>query len=145
MAAGPVHKTNKFQLYLFPESFRLKELAVMYAAGIMYAIIVRIIKHFIIRHKQRLIAPVWYAAVDGDVADAAALAFFLSTVWICEITKFGIEITKFGIEITNFGIEITNFGIEITNFGIVTMWLATSPNVDSYCGRWPVSELNIVW
>ena len=57
MAAGPVHKYNKFELYLFPESFRLKELAVMYAAAVMYAIIVRIIKHFIVKHKQRRITP----------------------------------------------------------------------------------------
>ena len=58
MVVGPLHKANIFHLYLFPESFRVKQLAVMFSAAVMYGIIVRIIKHFIVQHKQRRVRPV---------------------------------------------------------------------------------------
>ncbi len=57
ITTGPAHKANIFQLYLFPEVFRLGQVGVLVAAAVAFVLTNTVAKHGLQRRKQRRLAP----------------------------------------------------------------------------------------
>lgn len=53
---GPAHKANIFQLYLFPQSFRVDQYALLTLAIVVYFVIMRVMKHIVRKRQQRQVA-----------------------------------------------------------------------------------------
>ena len=56
LLVGPAHKANIFHLYLFPQSFRVDQFALLTLAGIVYTVIMAVMKHIVRKRQQRQVA-----------------------------------------------------------------------------------------
>ena len=54
--AGPAHKANIFHMYLFPQSFRVDQYALLTLAAIVYIVIMTVMKHIVRMRQQRRVA-----------------------------------------------------------------------------------------
>ena len=55
---GPARRANIFELYLFPESFRVSQLTLLLSAAVGYGVVMRVVKRLVAKRQQHSVTPV---------------------------------------------------------------------------------------